>query len=84
MGENESLCYRIDSNGNNLGFYTINNDNWCTATLSTTYNTGYCVDDKISKLEKEIKELKRIIANLSTMVCTHIGQEQLKNFNNGK
>ena len=79
MGEN-NIWYRVD-NGS-IDYYTITNDNWRTATLSTSYNTGYNVDDKISKLEKEIKELRKIIANLSTMVCTHIGQEQLKKFNN--
>ena len=82
MGENESIWYRIDNN--NLSYYTISNDGWATATLSTNYNTGYNVDDKISKLENEIKELRKTIARLSTMVCTHIGQEQLKNFNNGQ
>lgn len=33
------------------------------------------------KLKEEIKELKRMVANLNTLVCTHIGKEQLEKFN---
>ena len=79
MGEN-NVWYRID-NGS-IDYYTITNNVLTTSTIGTIYDTGYNVNDSVSKLEKEIKELKKIIANLSTMVCTHIGQEQLKKFNN--
>ena len=32
-------------------------------------------------LKKWAKKLKRQIANLTTLICTHIGEEQMKNFN---
>ena len=81
MNEDSStIWYSI--NGENTNYYS-NGSLWTNiSTITTNYNVGNTVDEKISKLEKEIKELRKIIARLSTMVCTHIGQEQLKNFNN--
>ena len=79
---------------NNSGFFSSNGSLWVSSNLSTSnlsarnytiatnYTSGYNFDEKITKMEKEIKDLRKIIARLSTMVCTHIGQEQLKNFNN--
>ena len=74
---------------NNSGFFSSNGSLWVSSNLSagnytiaTNYTRGYNFDEKITKMEKEIKDLRKIIARLSTMVCTHIGQEQLKNFNN--
>ena len=78
--DNGTIWYRID--GENTDYYS-NVNLWSNiGTITTNYNVGNTLDEKISKLEKEIKELRKIIARLSTMVCTHIGQEQLKNFNN--
>lgn len=51
----------------------ISNDGW--------YQVGLSGNDKVESLEKEIKKLKRQIANLTTLICTHIGEEQMKNFN---
>ena len=51
----------------------ISNDDW--------YQVGLSGNDKVESLEKEIKKLKRQIANLTTLICTHIGEEQMKNFN---
>lgn len=53
----------------------------------TTYNSGYgfntnnyAIVSENEELKKEIKKLKRQIANLTTLICTHIGQEQMKEF----
>ena len=51
----------------------ISNDGW--------YQVGLRENDKVESLEKEIKKLKRQIANLTTLICTHIGEEQMKKFN---
>ena len=51
----------------------ISNDDW--------YQVGIRERDKVESLEKEIKKLKKQIANLTTLICTHIGEEQMKNFN---
>ena len=51
----------------------ISNDDW--------YQVGLSGHDKVESLEKEIKKLKRQIANLTTLICTHIGEEQMKKFN---
>lgn len=78
--DSNNIWYSI--NGENTNYYS-NVNLWSNiGTITTNYNVGYTADEKISKLEKEIKELRKIIARLSTMICTHIGQEQLKNFNN--
>ena len=73
---NDDIVY-----GGNLGTLTTNgsittrisNDGW--------YQVGLSGNDKVKSLEKEIKKLKRQIANLTTLICTHIGEEQMKKFN---
>lgn len=56
--------------------------------LGNGWNTTYTIktddSEKVEKLEKEIKELRKRISKLATLICTHIGEEQLKNFNDGK
>ena len=56
--------------------------------LGNGWNTTYTIktddSEKVEKLEKEINELRKRISKLATLICTHIGEEQLKNFNDGK
>lgn len=74
MGENSNLYWYNNGNGNGWNISTI------TAT-NATYTVGTTLDRKVEELEKEIKELKKRLSNLSTLVCTHIGKEQLEKFN---
>ena len=73
--------------------YTVIGGNITTATplysagysnLGNGWNTTYTIktddSEKVEKLEKEIKELKKRLSNLATLVCTHIGKEQMEKF----
>ena len=85
MNDDDDILYYTNpysSNWGNLGVLPttvnsitarISNDDW--------YQVGIRDSDKVESLEKEIKKLKRQIANLTTLICTHIGEEQMKNFN---
>ena len=78
MGEDNNLWYTV----NNWGGYS--NTTWTTATLSTTnYNVEYgaSYNDKVEKLENEIKDLKKRLSRLSTLILTHIGKEQMEKIN---
>lgn len=79
------------------GYYTYNDSNTIASTtvgydsswtIAATPNIiySYNVGGEVEDLKKEIKELRKRISQLSTLVCTHIGKEQLKEFNerNGK
>lgn len=61
--------------------YSVYNSN-----IGNGWNTAYTIktvdSEKVEKLEKEIKELRKRISKLATLICTHIGEEQLKKFNN--
>jgi hypothetical protein len=82
---NDDIVYYgnpYSSNWGNFGVLTTT-DNSITARISNDdwYRVGIRESDKVESLEKEIKKLKRQIANLTTLICTHIGEEQMKNFN---
>ena len=78
MGEDNNLWYTL----NNWNGYSTNTT-WTTATLSAnnsvTYGESY--NDKIKKLENEIKDLKKRMSRLTTLILTYIGEEQLEKFN---
>ena len=85
MNDDDDILYYTNpysSNWGNLGVLTTT-DNSITARISNDdwYQVGIRDSDKVESLEKEIKKLKRQIANLTTLICTHIGEEQMKNFN---
>lgn len=79
MNDNEWIRYTSDA-------ISVSN-------LSTTYATNYAittdyqdynsvrVNSEVLDLKNEIKELKKRLSNLSTLVLTHIGKEQLEKFN---
>lgn len=84
MNDDDDILYYTNPYSSNLGNLgvlptaggitaRISNDDW--------YQVGIRESDKVESLEKEIKKLKRQIANLTTLICTHIGEEQMKNFN---
>ena len=56
--------------------------NWVLSTISTndSYTVGTKLDSRLYKLENENKELKKRLSNLATLVCTHIGKEQMEKF----
>lgn len=84
MNDDDIVYYGnpYSSNWGSFGVLTTTN-NSITARISN--DDWYQVDirerDKVESLEKEIKKLKKQIANLTTLICTHIGEEQMKNFN---
>jgi hypothetical protein len=85
MNDDDDILYYTNpysSNWGNFGVLTTT-DNSITARISNDdwYRVGIRESDKVESLEKEIKKLKRQIANLTTLICTHIGEEQMKNFN---
>lgn len=85
MNDDDDILYYTNpysSNWGNFGVLTTT-DNSITARISNDdwYQVGIRDSDKVESLEKEIKKLKRQIANLTTLICTHIGEEQMKNFN---
>lgn len=85
MNDDDDILYYTNpysSNWGNFGVLTTTN-NSITARISNDdwYQVGIRDSDKVESLEKEIKKLKRQIANLTTLICTHIGEEQMKNFN---
>ena len=85
MNDDDDILYYTNpysSNWGNFGVLTTTN-NSITARISNDgwYQVGLSGNDKVESLEKEIKKLKRQIANLTTLICTHIGEEQMKNFN---
>jgi hypothetical protein len=85
MNDDDDILYYTNpfsSNWGNFGVLTTT-DNSITARISNDdwYQVGIRESDKVESLEKEIKKLKRQIANLTTLICTHIGEEQMKNFN---
>ena len=85
MNDDDDILYYTNpysSNWGNFGVLTTT-DNSITARISNNdwYQVGIRDSDKVESLEKEIKKLKRQIANLTTLICTHIGEEQMKNFN---
>jgi hypothetical protein len=85
MNDDDDILYYTDpysSSWGNFGVLTTT-DNSITARISNDdwYRVGIRESDKVESLEKEIKKLKRQIANLTTLICTHIGEEQMKNFN---
>jgi hypothetical protein len=85
MNDDDDILYYTDpysSSWRSLGVLTTT-DNSITARISNDdwYRVGIRESDKVESLEKEIKKLKRQIANLTTLICTHIGEEQMKNFN---
>ena len=85
MNDDDDILYYTNpysSNWGNFGVLTTT-DNSITARISNDdwYQVGIRERDKVESLEKEIKKLKRQIANLTTLICTHIGEEQMKNFN---
>lgn len=85
MNDDDDILYYTNpysSNWGNFGVLTTT-DNCITARISNDdwYQVGIRDSDKVESLEKEIKKLKRQIANLTTLICTHIGEEQMKNFN---
>lgn len=69
MGEN------IYWSSGNL-YINSGNSNWG---LDTAY-TVTSLDSKIEQLEKDNKELRKRLSNLATLVCTHIGKEQMEKF----
>lgn len=56
--------------------------NWVLSTISTnnSYTVGTTLESRLDKLENENKELKKRLSNLATLVCTHIGKEQMEKF----
>lgn len=85
MNDDDDILYYTNpysSNWGNFGVLTTT-DNSITARISNDdwYQVGIRERDKVESLEKEIKKLKKQIANLTTLICTHIGEEQMKNFN---
>ena len=84
MNDDDIVYYGnpYSSNWGNFGVLTTT-DNSITARISNDdwYQVGIRERDKVESLEKEIKKLKKQIANLTTLICTHIGEEQMKNFN---
>ena len=85
MNDDDDILYYTNpysSNWGNFGVLTTT-DNSITARISNDdwYQVGIRDSDKVESLEKEIKKLKKQIANLTTLICTHIGEEQMKNFN---
>lgn len=84
MDEDDDIVYYGNPYSSNWGsFGVLTSDNSITARISNDdwYQVGIRESDKVESLEKEIKKLKRQIANLTTLICTHIGEEQMKNFN---
>ena len=84
MNDDDIVYYGnpYSSNWGSFGVLTTTN-NSITARISNDdwYQVGIRERDKVESLEKEIKKLKKQIANLTTLICTHIGEEQMKNFN---
>ena len=85
MNDDDDILYYTNPyslNWENFGVLTTTNDS-ITPRISNDgwYQVGLSGNDKVESLEKEIKKLKRQIANLTTLICTHIGEEQMKNFN---
>ena len=85
MNDDDDILYYTNpysSNWGNFGVLTTTNDS-ITPRISNDgwYQVGLSEHDKVESLEKEIKKLKRQIVNLTTLICTHIGEEQMKNFN---
>ena len=81
---NDDIVYYGNPFSSSWGsFGTLTTDSSITARISNDdwYQVGLSGHDKVESLEKEIKKLKRQIANLTTLICTHIGEEQLKKFN---
>ena len=82
MGEDNRIWYTLSES--NYGNYTISTDGimYNNATISTNYGTTFNnVDEKINKLENEVKDLKKRMSRLTTLILTHIGEEQLEKFN---
>lgn len=81
-------CIGYDVNGTNLSsnlstnLYVTESNNtittWHYDGGSYVGSTYVSPNDDVESLKKEIKELRKIIANLSTLVLTHIGNEQSK------
>ena len=64
-------------------YFSNNNNLWAYNTISANNTRSvniFELDDKIIKLESDIKDLKKIIANLSTVLYTYLGNEKKKNF----
>lgn len=80
---NDDIVYYGNPYSSWGSFGVLTSDNSITARISNDdwYQVGLSGNDKVESLEKEIKKLKRQIANLTTLICTHIGEEQMKIFN---
>ena len=80
---NDDIIYYGNPYSSWGSFGTLTTDGSITARISNDdwYQVGLSGNDKVESLEKEIKKLKKQIANLTTLICTHIGEEQMKNFN---
>ena len=66
----------------NLYWYSNYAGGWNLSTIATNdvYTVGTTLDSRLDKLEKENKDLKKRLSNLATLVCTHIGKEQMEKF----
>lgn len=60
------------------GFWTTTSsiNSWCDA----TYQVKCADSETVKELEQEVKELRKRLSNLATLVCTHIGKEQMEKF----
>ena len=85
MNDDDDILYYTNPYSSNWGSFGVltTTNNSITARISNDdwYQVGIRDSDKVESLEKEIKKLKRQVANLTTLICTHIGEEQMKIFN---